>query len=53
MLNIIIHQRNTNQNHNEIQLYTHNNGYMQMSDNNKYVKKSKLSYIAVRNINVV
>ena len=35
MLDIIIFQGNTNQNHNEIPLYTHNN-YNQKSDSNKH-----------------
>lgn len=40
MLDIIIHQGNTNQNHHEVSLYTHNN-YNQKSDSNKYWQRCK------------
>ena len=36
MLNIISHSRNANQSHNELSLHTHENGYNQKIENNKY-----------------
>lgn len=36
MINIIIHWRNVNQNHSELQLHSHHDGWNKNTDNNKY-----------------
>ena len=54
MLNIISHQRNANQNHNEIPLDIHQNGYYfqkwKITRTGKDVETLELLYIAGRNV---